>query len=269
MSVEPTTGGTPPDDVVPDKMRTPPESQRSHNLAEQQRQPDVAATAGFERRSPGLFEGLSAEQLVATGSFEGDPDKSEVRTGEFFSDKHTERMTGQGLTPIDRLLKMTAERLPKDVTVGIGVEMEMKQPGRSAVTYSTVRTLSQGKYSTSMTVGIGRKFAGAFVTVSGDARSQNISAGGSLKVGPVGVQGALNLTEAMNRNLAIELGISIPAQYLGIDTRSFGAAAGQVVELSVELRPVDEAYDAFVKVLGPLTDYRTFIDPFSRYQTVP
>jgi hypothetical protein len=265
MNSEPATGGTPPSDVVPNQKGPASEPQWSSKIDEPQRYSDTTTVLYSEQRSPVFLEGLSSSQLIATGTSEGPPGKSEVRTGAYFSDKHTERMTRFGDTPRDAFLRQLADRLPEGVTVAIGGEVSFKQPGRGAVSHSVMRTYARGEYGTSISLSAGNKIGSAFISVSGNSRSQDVLAGGSVSLGRVSLQAALNLTEAMRGTLAYEVGLSAPIKLLGLDADGLSVEGNPVVEVSIEVRPVEIAYDTFVKVLGPLTDYRNFVDPLSRY----
>lgn len=267
MSAESTPGGTPSSDVAPAQNGPASEPRWSSKTEETQRHTNIATLLCSEQRIPTFFEGLTSEQRIAVGSSEGPPDKSEVTTGAYFSDRHTERMTRFGDTPRDAFLRRMAARLPEGVTVAIGGEVGLKQPGRGQFSFSLMRTYSRGEFGTSLTMSAGNKVGNALVSFSANSgsKAKDVLAGGSIALGKVSLQGALNLTDATKGTLAYEVGVSFPINFLEIDAGTLGLDADQIVEVSVEVEPAELAYDTFVKVLGPLTDYRNFVDPLSRY----
>lgn len=222
---------------------------------------EIEDMLGSEYRAPMcVFQNLTTNQLVATRTADRPPERGDVAVGAFFSDRPNQKMTSTGETPLESVVRRAAAKLPEGVTVSFGVDIEAPKdkragtlaagrPGVTPVFVMIMKEVSRNKGGWSETVGVGAK-NGFFLSVSGNSEGQNWSVGVFSSAGRVAVMDALSVSDLIHGTLTLESGLL------------FSAPLG-AVEVGIETRPVEIAHDIFVNVLGPLSDYRNFVDPLS------
>jgi hypothetical protein len=205
---------------------------------------------GSEFRAPTCgIQTLTTNQLYATGTREGPPDRRVVGRGEYFSDGFNLKLMSNGENLLATALRAPS-RLPEGVTISIGAEFKFPerigQPGSTPFYLKMVEVSKKG-VGQSNTLGIGTS-EGVFVTVSSVNGQQSWSVGLYGGAPKAVVMESINLTDlAKKGELVIEEGVLVSVK--------------AEVEISGEVRPIQEAYEVFSKVLGPLSDYRNFQDP--------
>ena len=136
-------------------------------------------------------------------------------------------------------------------TISIGVEREfIGRPGVTPFSLLIQRDFSGAGSGRSFTGMLGKN-EGFFVTGSFGNDDASLSLGVFGGGGNMFMMGAINVTDLFKGNLTFEPGY---LQELG---------NGKSIELSfpIPAYSIEEAYDAFHRVLGPLLDYRNFNDP--------
>jgi hypothetical protein len=109
----------------------------------------------------------------------------------------------------------------------------------------------------SLTIGAGPPEGGGFISLSYMSGRYEFAAGGFLAA-PTGhaVQLSINITDLVGGTLTFSEAASSPI---------IGPTVVPSVQVSIDVKPVEILYDAFTKVLGPLSDYRTFQSPMGDF----
>lgn len=238
--------------------RTDANAPRTEQRPEEQNRQEVniETLLGSDSRSPTCgTQNLTSYQSYATGTRETPPDRASVAAGQYFSDGFARKLMSDAKDLLATALRAPS-KLPEGVTISIGGEFKFPEqpqgvtigaPGRTPFFLPMVDVSNKG-IGQSRTLGVGTT-DGVFLTVASMKGEQSWSVGYFLGSSKAVVMDSINLSESIRqRDLVIEEAVLM---------------SGGKVELEIggEMRVGHEVYETFVKVLGPLSDYRNFQDP--------
>lgn len=153
-------------------------------------------------------------------------------------------------------------KLPDGAKVSIGRQwgkaFAFGRPGKTLVFVSPATDYSNKGRGFSLTIGAGPPEGGGLFNVSYMSGRYGLSAGYFLAA-PTGhaVQVSINITDLIRGTLTFSEAASSPL--IGPMKDPSG------VQVSIDVKPGEILYDAFVNVLGPLSDYRNFQSPMSDF----
>ena len=177
-------------------------------------------------------------------------------------EKHNEKLASRGGDPLETYVRDLLSKLPNGTKVSIGGQwgktFAFGVPGRSVVFVNPMVDYSNKASGFSLSIGGGPLTHGGFINLSYMEGRYEFSAGGFFAI-PTGQAGQLsiNITDLIGGTLTFSEAASSPI--IG------PTAVPSSVQVSIDVKPVEILYDAFTKVLGPLSDYRNFQSPMGDF----